>query len=340
MKNDTITLAMGSGGRLSAELVEKVFLPIYGNEILKNMDDAAELKMPRSRIAFTTDSYTVKPIFFPGGDIGKLSVCGTVNDLSVKGARPLYISTAFIIEEGFPIADLKRIARSMYQTARAVGVKIVTGDTKVVSRSEADGIFINTAGIGAIQGDMNISCRSVRPGDVCIVSGSIGDHGMAIMNSRERLGFDPPIKSDVAPLWDIVKRLEGLGRHIRVMRDPTRGGLASLLNEIAKASRVTVRIVEGSLPVKPEVRACAELLGMDPLYIANEGKLALFVAPRAAGKVLEAIRNSPLGKDAAVIGVAEKSPFRDDVPPIHLETTIGAKRFVPLLDGELLPRIC
>lgn len=340
MKHDKVILSMGAGGKLSAELMEEVFLPIYGNAILNNLDDAAEIRAPGSRLAFTTDSYTVKPIFFPGGDIGKLSICGTVNDLCVKGSRPLAISAGFIIEEGFPIADLKEIARSMHKTAQDAGVDVVTGDTKVVARSEADGVFINTSGIGVIPDSMNISCRTTRPGDNIIISGSIADHGMAIMNARQNLGFSPPITSDVACLWKIVESLGDLGKYIRVMRDPTRGGLASLLNEIAKASHVTIRISEEAIPIKKEVRMCCEILGMDPLYIANEGKIAIFCDPSATDRILEKIRKLSISKEAAVIGVVDETPYSDTVPPVFLQTSLGTKRFVPLIDGEILPRIC
>lgn len=337
---DTVTLSMGSGGAHSSWLTAEVFLPILGNKILNALDDSAAIDAGAQRLAFTTDSYTIQPIFFPGGDIGKLSICGTANDLAAKGARPLAISAAFIIEEGFPIERLKRIACSMRETLDAVGVDIVTGDTKVVRKGEADGIFITTSGIGAIIDGMEISSSRARPGDDILISGTIADHGMAILNAREGLGFTPEIRSDVAPLCDIVAGLSAWGGSLHVMRDPTRGGVASALNEIARMSRVAMTLIEDRLPIRREVRSCCALLGMDPLYVANEGKLIIVADPGATADILTALRAMPLGRDAAVIGRVDETPYTDGIPPVSLRTAIGAKRFVPLLDGDPLPRIC
>ena len=337
---DKITLSMGAGGRMSSELMETVFMPAYGNDILNNLDDSAELLIGNARVAYTTDSYTVKPIFFPGGDIGKLSICGTVNDLSVKGAKPMAISAGFIIEDGFPIESLKKIVRSMKETSLDAGVQIVTGDTKVVSRGEADGIFINTSGIGFILPEMNVSCRNARVGDDVIISGSIGDHGMAIMNARENLGFHPAIQSDVAPIWKIVDTISGLGRHIHAMRDPTRGGVASVLNEIAKASRVNIKIFEKSLPIKDSIATSCNLLGLDPLYIANEGKVIIFCDHCATDEILKRVKETLMGNGAALIGKVVEDAYSDEIPPVCMETLLGTKRFVPLIEGEPLPRIC
>jgi len=337
---DTVTLSMGGGGAHSSQLLSEVFLPIYGNEILNTLDDSAALTVAGSHLAFTTDSYTIKPIFFPGGDIGKLSICGTVNDLAAKGARPLAVSAAFIIEEGFPIEDLKKIVRSMREATDAVGINLVTGDTKVVRRGDADGIFITTSGIGAIIEGMDISSSRARKGDDILISGTIADHGMAILNVREGLGFTPEIQSDVAPLCDIVAGISAWAGLLHVMRDPTRGGLAGALTEIATSSRVTVTLFEHALPLRQEVRSCCDLLGMDPLYIANEGKLVIVADPGATGDILKAMKMMPLGRDAAVIGMVDETPYADQIPPVCLQTNIGVKRFVPLLAGEPLPRIC
>lgn len=340
MKHDIVTLSMGGGGKLSSQLIEELFLPVYGNDVLNSLDDAAELTVDGARIAFTTDSFTVKPVFFPGGDIGKLSVCGTVNDLSVKGARPVAISAGFIIEEGFPMDDLKRIALSMREASDEVGVRVVTADTKVVGRGEVDGIFINTSGIGTVMKGMSVSSVGARRGDDIIISGTVADHGIAIVNAREGLGFTPEIRSDVATVFSMVERIAGFGEHVHVMRDPTRGGVATVLNEIARASRVSIKMFERAIPIRMEVRSCCDLLGFDPLYIANEGKIVIFVDPRATADVLKNVRSVPLGRDAAVIGRVVETPYSVDTPPVYLETAIGTKRFVPLIDGEPLPRIC
>lgn len=340
MNAERVTLDMGGGGRLSAELIEEVFLAGYGKEALNRLEDAAEVRLDGARLAFTTDSYTVKPIFFAGGDIGKLAICGTANDLSVKGARPRVVSAAFVIEEGFPIADLKRIVRSMREAASGAGVEIVTGDTKVVRRGEADGVFITTSGIGAIIPGMDVSCAGARPGDAVIVSGAVGDHGAAILNAREALGFTPEIASDVEPVREIVEALEPAAAAIHAMRDPTRGGLASALGEIARASGVAVRIYEQRVPVARGVRACCEILGMDPLYLACEGRVVVFAASHAAEAILSRVRAVPGGRDAAVIGEVTGARGEASVPPVIVETALGSSRFLPLLDGEPIPRIC
>lgn len=340
MNTERVTLGMGGGGLLSARVISEVFLAGYGNEVLNRLDDAAEVSLSGAHLAFTTDSYTVKPVFFPGGDIGRLSVCGTANDLSVKGARPRAIAAAFIIEEGFLLDDLKRIVRSMRDTGEEAGVGIVTGDTKVVRRGEADGIFITTSGIGAIIPGMEISCAAARPGDAIIVTGTVGDHGMAILSAREGLGFSPEIVSDVAPVRGIVEALASLSRSLHAMRDPTRGGLASALNEIALASRVTMRVHEDRVPVSPPVRACSELLGMDPLYSACEGRVVIVAAMDAAEELLGLVRGAPGGAGAALIGEVTGAMGEGGVPPVIVETGFGTRRFLPLLDGDAVPRIC
>lgn len=337
---ETVTLSMGAGGRPSAELIENVFLKTYRNPVLDSLDDAAEFTVGNARLAFTTDSYTVKPIFFPGGDIGKLSICGTVNDLCAKGAKPHAVSAGFIIEEGFPLEMLKRIAASMHETARRAGVQVVTGDTKVVSAGQADGIFINTSGIGLVLPNMHVSCRHAAAGDAVIISGAIAEHGIAIFNARQGLEFDPPIASDVNALCPLLEAITEMGEQIHCLRDPTRGGVASALNEIAKASGVRVRVFERSLPIKSAVKSCCDILGMDPLYVANEGKMIIFAAPEAAAAVLGALKKTPLGVDAAVIGTVEEAGPVIEPAPVYLETAIGTKRLVPLAEGELLPRIC
>ena len=331
---------MGAGGKQSLEFLKNVVLPVYGNEFLDRLDDSAEILLGGERIAYTTDSYTIKPIFFPGGDIGKLSVCGTCNDLSVKGAKPLFISAGVIIEEGFPINSLKKIVSSMSKTAKEIGVRIVTGDTKVVNKGEADGIFINTSGLGIISPGMNVSCLNAQKGDDVIITGSIGDHGISIMNAREKLGLVPEIQSDVEHVYKIVKELTGYSENIHVMRDPTRGGLASVLNEIATSSKVNITIFEDKIPIKQEVKKSCDILGLDPLYVANEGKIVMFVSPAATKSLLNKIKILPGGKDANVIGKVESSTYTEDTPPVSIKTLLGIKRFVPLIDGEPLPRIC
>ena len=337
VQRDRIVLGHGSGGRLSAELLRDVFLPLFANPVLDRMDDQAVVEIGGSRVAFTTDSFVVQPLFFPGGDIGSLAVHGTVNDLAMGGARPLFLSAGFILEEGFATETLRRIAESMANAAAAAGVAIVTGDTKVVERGKGDGVFINTTGIGIVPDGVRLSACQALPGDRVILSGSIGDHGIAILARREGLEFETEILSDSAPLHHLVARiLEAAAGAVRCMRDPTRGGVSSSLNEIAAQSQVSIQIEETSLPVRDQVRGACELLGLDPLYVANEGKLLAIVAPEAAEKVVEAMRRDPCGAEAAIIGtVGEKNPGL-----VTMQTAFGSTRIVDMLAGEQLPRIC
>lgn len=330
-----ILLAHGSGGKLSHELVEKGFLKEFSNPILDRLDDSAVVAF-RGKLAFTTDSFVVSPIFFPGGDIGKLSICGTVNDLSMVGATPLYISLAFIIEEGFREEDLDRIVASIKKATTEAGVQIVTGDTKVVTRGGLDKFFINTAGIGKIPSGVKVSAANIRPGDKIILSGSIGDHGIAVLSQREGLNFSTELKSDCAPLNKLVSDMLEASKAIHDMRDPTRGGLATILNELAEQSKTSILIEESAIPVKDEVRGACEMLGLDPLYIANEGKLVAFVAPRAIAPVLAAMKRNIYGRDATVIGtVTTGNPGR-----VVMKTKFGTSRIIDMLVGEALPRIC
>lgn len=332
---DKVLLGHGSGGRLSHDLIRKAFVSHLRNEFLARMDDSAVVRL-EGRVAFTTDSYVVTPIFFPGGDIGKLSVCGTVNDLAMCGAKPLYLSLSFILEEGFPMTDLERIVDSVKAAATEAGVQIVTGDTKVVDHGSADGIFINTSGIGGIPDGADISGANARPGDVVILSGPIGDHGVAVMSKKEGLEFSVPIESDCAPLNRLVEDMLAASKAIHALRDPTRGGLATTLNEIAGQSGVSIRIEEGKIPVRDAVRGVCEMLGLDPLYVANEGKLVAIIASEAADAVLAAMKRNRYGADASVIGeVLPKGPV-----PVVMRTALGTHRIVDMLSGELLPRIC
>jgi hydrogenase expression/formation protein HypE len=336
MKTEQIELAHGSGGRLMHELIGRLFHRHFSNSYLDMLGDAAILPEQEGRLAFTTDSYVIRPIFFPGGDIGKLAVCGTVNDLSMVGAQPLYLSTGFILEEGLSFSDLERIVLSMAETANSAGVKIVAGDTKVVERGSADKIFINTSGVGWIREDVHLSARKVRPGDRIVVSGSIGDHGMAVLSKREGLEFSTSLESDCAPLNGLVHTL--LDRHhgIRVMRDPTRGGLATTLIELAQESNLGFEIHETSAPVHEGVRAACELLGLDPFYVANEGKLIAIVSAEDAESILSTFHAHPLGKEAKLIGdVIESHPKR-----VVLRTILGVTRVMKMLAAEQLPRIC
>ncbi len=351
MTQDTILLSHGSGGKMSHDLVESLFVRHFDNPILLGLDDSAAVEIssagPSSasvRIALSTDSYVVSPLFFPGGDIGKLAVCGTVNDLSMSGARPLWLSAGFIIEEGFPLSDLDRLVESMAVTALQAGVQIVAGDTKVVERGSADGLFINTAGLGLVPPGTEIAGDRARPGDVVLLSGTIGDHGMTIMTQREGLRFDSPLESDCAPLNGLVANLlaatasftQDTGGAVRCLRDPTRGGLATALNELAERSGVGIEIEESALPVREAVRGACELLGLDPLYVANEGKLVAIVSQEAAGEALAALKTHEYGLEGAIIGrVTEAHPGR-----VVLRTLLGARRVVDMLVGEQLPRIC
>jgi hydrogenase expression/formation protein HypE len=331
---DRILLAHGSGGKLSHDLIQG-FLPELANPLLEKLEDCAVFEVS-GRLAFTTDSYTVNPLFFPGGDIGRLAVCGTVNDLSMSGARPLYLSLAFIIEEGLPVADLKKVLASIRAAAAEAGVQIVTGDTKVVGRGGADRLFVNTAGVGIVPPGVVISAANARPGDKVILSGSIGDHGIAVLSQREGLRFHSPVPSDCAPLNGLVADMLGASAGIRCLRDPTRGGLAVTLNDFASCSQAGIVIEEGAVPVAPAVLAACELLGLDPLYIANEGKLVAVVPPGDAKAVLAAMRKNRYGRDAAVIGdVVMQHPGR-----VIMKTALGASRIVDMPVGELLPRIC
>ena len=332
---DKILLSHGSGGRMSHELVEKGFLKQLSNPILDRLDDSAVVDFA-GKLAFTTDSFVVSPIFFPGGDIGKLAVCGTVNDLSMVGAVPLYLSLAFIIEEGFSQDDLSRIITSIKKASEEADVRVVTGDTKVVTRGGCDKIFVNTAGIGRIPEGVDISASNLRVGDKIILSGSIGDHGIAVLSKREGLDFSTDLKSDCAPLNKLVAGMLKANTEIHAMRDPTRGGLATILNELAEQSKVSIRIEESAIKVKDEVRGACEMLGLDPLYIANEGKLVAVVAPGSAKVVLAAMRKNKYGRDAAIIGeVTEGNPGR-----VIMKTKFGTSRIIDMLVGEALPRIC
>jgi hydrogenase expression/formation protein HypE len=332
-----VLLGHGSGGRMSADLLRRLFLPRFSNAYLDRLDDQAVVDVGGRRIAFTTDSFVVKPLFFPGGDIGALAVNGTVNDLAMAGARPLYLSAGFILEEGLALDDLETILDSMRAACREAGVLLVTGDTKVVDKGGGDQCFINTAGIGIVEHPWTLSANQARPGDRVILSGTIGDHGMAVMSRREGLEFETEIASDTAPLHGLVAAmLERAGAEIRCLRDPTRGGLAATLNEFAVASAVGIEIDEDRIPVRAGVEAACELLGLDPLYVANEGKLVTIVAASAADTVLGRMRRHPAGEDASIIGrVTDEHPQL-----VVMQTRVGSTRVVDLHPGEILPRIC
>ena len=338
LKDGRIDMSHGAGGRAMADLISGIFRDAFANDLLDQGNDQAMFATPTgSRMVMTTDGYVVSPIFFPGGNIGTLAVNGTVNDVAMAGAKPLYLSASFIIEEGFPFSDLKRIADSMGEAARIAGVKIVTGDTKVVERGKADGVFISTAGVGVVPEGLTLSGDKARPGDKVIVSGSMGDHGVAIMSSHENLEFETAIVSDCAALNGLVDAMVASGgAHIRLMRDPTRGGLAATLNELAHQSGVGFRIDEEAIPVKPEVAAACELLGLDPLFVANEGKLVAVVAEEVADAVLATMRAHEFGREAAIIG----SAVADDQRFVQMTTSFGGGRIVDWLSGEMLPRIC
>jgi len=336
MKKDKILLDHGSGGKLSSQLISELILPSFNNSMLSKLDDCAVFESDAARFAFSTDSYVVDPIFFPGGNIGDLAVNGTVNDLSMSGALPLFLSVGLIIEEGFSTSNLKKIIETMKNAADKAGVKIVTGDTKVVPNGAADKIFINTSGIGIVSEQIDISGSNAIPGDKIIISGTIADHGITILTQREELSFDSPISSDTASLNDMVKRMLSVCETIHVLRDPTRGGVGTTLNEIATQSKVGMRIYEELIPVKKSVAGICELLGFDPLYIANEGKLISCVPAEHAETVLSAIRKDSSGKDACIIGeVINLHPGK-----VVMETRIGGERIVDMLTGDQLPRIC
>lgn len=332
---DKILLAHGSGGKLSHDLIEKNFVPAFGNPLLNKLDDSAVFELS-GQLAFTTDSYTVSPIFFPGGDIGKLAVNGTVNDLAMSGAIPLYLSLAFIIEEGFLIAELEKIVNSIHRAVDEAGVKIVAGDTKVVNQGSADKLFINTSGVGVVPQGVDISGANAIPGDKVIVSGNLGDHGIAVLSQREGLKFQVPVESDCAPLNKLVAEILATSANIHCLRDPTRGGLATTLNEFARQSQVGIRIEEEGIPINKAVLAACELLGFDPLYVANEGKLVAVVAPSDADKVLARMRQNQYGTEAAIIGeVVNEHPGK-----VVMKTSLGSSRIIDMPVGELLPRIC
>ncbi len=333
----TIVMGHGGGGKLGNELVEHLFLPAFRNAALENLGDAAVLDLSGGHIAMSTDSFVVQPLFFPGGSIGELAINGTVNDLSVSGAVPRFLSASFILEEGFPLVQLAAIVDAMAKAAATAGVQIVTGDTKVVERGHGDGCYINTAGIGVLREGIQVSPHRAQPGDAVLVSGTIGDHGMAIMSVREGLEFESQIRSDCAALNGLIAAvLDSVGNAVHTMRDPTRGGLASTLNEIAQSSDVGIAVDEASLPVRTEVQSACELLGLDPVYVANEGKAVFFVAAEAADAVLKILRAHPLGRDAARIGHVTSEHKR----MLVARTTMGANRVIPTQIGEQLPRIC
>lgn len=333
---DTVLLGHGSGGKLSADLVREVFLPAFQNPALSRLDDQAVVQVNGARIAITTDSFVVKPLFFPGGDIGSLAVHGTVNDLAMGGARPLFLSAAFILEEGLPMDVLQRVVHSLQQAAAAAGVQIVTGDTKVVEKGSGDALFINTTGIGLVPPDIEMSANRARPGDKVLLSGSIGEHGIAILAQREGLQFESTVESDSAPLHALVASLLAASRNIRCMRDPTRGGLSSALNEIAGQSQVGIELDERSIPVREEVKGACEMLGLDPLYVANEGKLIAIVDPSVAEQLIAIMRHHPLGQQAQVVGTVSKT----NPGLVTMRTVLGTTRIVDMLAGDQLPRIC
>jgi hydrogenase expression/formation protein HypE len=336
VKEERITLSHGAGGKATQTLIEAIFLDAFRNPLLEPLEDAARLTVGGNRLAFTTDSYVVSPLFFPGGDIGDLAVNGTVNDLAVSGAQPLYLSTGFILEEGLPVADLSRIVASMSAAARAAGVLLVTGDTKVVQKGKADGCYINTAGVGVIGGSAPLGVATAQPGDAVLVSGPIGEHGVTVMLARGELDIEADLVSDTAPLHTLVADLMAATPGVRAMRDATRGGVATILNEVARAADVAVVVNENAIPVRAEVRGACELLGIDPLYVACEGRLVAIVDGAAADTALAAMRAHPLGAQAAIIGRIVPDP-----PGIVLlNTAFGGTRIVDLLVGDPLPRIC
>jgi hydrogenase expression/formation protein HypE len=331
-----VIMGHGGGGKLSSELVEHIFLPAFYNQHLSQLGDSAVFAVEQGRLAFSTDSYVVQPLFFPGGCIGDLAVHGTVNDLSMSGARPLYLSAGFILEEGFPIAQLKRIAEAMGAAARRAGVAIITGDTKVVQRGHGDGCYINTAGVGVVPAQVNIASDRARPGDAIIVSGAMGNHGMAIMSVREGLEFESTIESDTAPLNELVAAMLQACPDIRVLRDPTRGGLSASLNEIATASNYGIVVDESKLPIDTDVQSACEILGLDPWLVANEGKLVCVAPAEATAAILQAMRTNHVGRAAVEIG----SVVADHPRIVIARTTLGTSRVITLPLGEQLPRIC
>ncbi len=336
VREERITMSHGAGGKATQTLIEAIFLDKFRNPLLEPLEDAAELRVLGGRLALTTDSYVVSPLFFPGGDIGDLAVNGTVNDLSVSGATPLYLTAGFILEEGFPVADLTRVTESMRDAAAAAGVCIVTGDTKVVQRGKADGCYVNTAGVGVIARDVSLGVARAGPGDAIIVSGPVGDHGITIMLARGELDIESDVRSDTAPLNGLIAGLLDAVPGVRAMRDATRGGVATILNEIARAADVGVLVREDDIPVRPEVRGACELLGIDPMYVACEGRLVAVVPGDRADDAVNALRAHPLGEQAAVIGKV----VADQPGIVRLKTSFGGTRIVDLLVGDPLPRIC
>ncbi len=341
VRGNTITLAHGSGGKAMRDLIDDVFVGAFGNPALAPLEDQARFSLAAlaqagDRLAFTTDSYVVDPLFFPGGDIGELAVNGTVNDLAVSGAKPLYLSCAVIIEEGFPVDDLRRIAASIQRAAQAAGVQIVTGDTKVVNRGAADKLFINTSGVGIIPTGVNIAAERARPGDKVIINGYIGDHGVAILAARDDLALDVPIESDCAPLTNLIETLLAACPDVHCIRDATRGGIATVLNEFAQSADVCINLDEPTIPVREAVQGVSEILGLDPLYFANEGKLVVLVPAEHAKAALAAMRAHPAGKDSAIIGEVSEAPKAT----VIMHTAFGGERIVDMLVGEQLPRIC
>jgi len=335
-RDGAVDMTHGSGGRSMAQLIEELFVKHFDNDLLRQANDQAAFEVPAGRMVMSTDSHVISPLFFPGGDIGSLSVHGTVNDVAMSGARPLYLSAGFILEEGFPLADLERIVASMGRAAADAGVPVVTGDTKVVEHGNGDGVFINTTGIGVIPDGVTISGDQARPGDAILVSGTIGDHGVAIMSSRENLEFQTAIESDSAALHTLVAHMVETVPAIRCLRDPTRGGLATTLNELARQSGVGMKLRENAIPVDPAVSAACELLGLDPLYVANEGKLVCICAGEDARRLLQVMQGHPLGRKAAIVGEV----VEDDHGFVQMETSFGGSRVVDWLAGEQLPRIC
>jgi len=335
-KHGRVDMSHGSGGRAMAQLIEELFATAFANEYLAQGNDGALLPPSAGRLVMATDAHVVSPLFFPGGDIGCLSIHGTINDVAVMGAQPLWIAASFILEEGFPLGELKRIVDSMAAAAREAGVPVVTGDTKVVEQGNADGVFITTTGVGVVSEGVLLSGDRARPGDAILVSGTLGDHGMAIMSKRENLSFDAPIVSDTAALHGLIAALLATGADLRVLRDPTRGGLATTLNEIARQSGVGMLLEESAIPVKPVVAAACEFLGLDPLYVANEGKLVVVCGAGDSERLLAAMRKHPLGRDAAMIGTVREDAHHF----VQMKTSFGGRRIVDWLTGEQLPRIC
>jgi len=334
--SEQIVLGHGSGGKMAADLIAKTFLPAFDNPALRAGDDGAVVAMPAGQIVLSTDSHVVTPLFFPGGDIGHLAVCGTVNDVAVMGASPLYLTVGFILEEGLPLDTLQRVVNSMKLAAAEAGVQIVSGDTKVVQRGKADGLYVSTTGIGSLPEGRKIGGAQAKPGDVVLLSGPMGDHGVAVLAARGELGFETNVQSDCAPLNGLIADLLAACPDVHVLRDPTRGGVATTLNEIAKQSGMCITLFEKTLPVRPAVAAVCEMLGFDPLYVANEGKVLVILPRESAEKALATLKASKYGKEAVMIGEVSESPQGR----VLMKTAIGATRVVDMLAGEMLPRIC